>query len=978
MRPLKLYLKGFTVYKKPQELDFSPLRFFVIQGRTGAGKTSLIDAITFALYGKVPRYGSQDAKKLVLTRGERELRVSLDFSVRGKNYRIERYYRTFPEESVVRVYEGGKRLNVKAREVEKWVEKISGIDYRTFTKVILLPQGEFDRFLKDTRERKNILINLIDLSELERVRELASETYRSLEGELKGLKTEIQSLGDLTPEKLSALQKELKEKEERAEHQRELLRKLEEELRLAEEKESLERELSETERKLSELLEREKHIEELKKKLEVSRRVAPYVPVAERIKDLETRRREEKLEKEKLEKELRLLEEELRAVQEKKEVLQKELEELEKKAGEKDGIKLTLGEIERLKGILRELNAFEEEKKELEGKLRALREREGELQERVSRGTGYVKEVREELEKVKKAFSEEEYLKLKSGEVLLKELEKRERVYSQKEEELEALRQNLSELTRKYEKTRQALEKVKRELEEKELLYHAHRVAQYLSPGDPCPVCGGTFSHSPISQVDDLQLSELQARKEKLEREERSLGTSLELTREKLRSLSGELEDLRREIGELKKAIPENLQTRLRELEKLRVKKKTLEEKLEKYTKRLEERKAELEKARENLTELEKRWERLLQSIEERKKSLKDFKEIHGWENLEEYENHLREKLRLLEERERGLQEQLAETEEHLKRILARKASLEGRLSTLRENLSYLEKEIKESYARLSRIYELAKSPQEVISLYLGDRERELEREIKEYEKTLQTLTSRKQELQEKLKSLGEVRNLSAVRREYEEAMGLFEELTRRVGELRKEIESVRELLSRREELIRRTKEIEEKMRIYNTLRNDLKGDRFQKFVADIMLVKVVDRASHYFNRFTGTYHLEVTKVEGYREKDIVVVDTTTGQRRPVSSLSGGETFLASLALAFGVSDVLAGSANLESLFIDEGFGSLDQDMRDRVSEILEAVKSNVSRMIGIISHIPDIAERFEQKVLVEKKGDFSEIRVVI
>ena len=206
MRPLKLELKGFTVYKHPQEIDFSKLKFFAIQGKTGAGKTSIIDAITFALYGKVPRYSNTDAKKLVLSRGSKELKVSLEFSVKGKKYKVERFYRTFPEEYIVRVYEDGRRINVKIREVEKWVEKISGIDYKTFTKVILLPQGEFDKFLKEGSERRKILISLIGLEEIEKIRSLASETFRELEGKREILKKEYSLLKDYSEEKKENLE----------------------------------------------------------------------------------------------------------------------------------------------------------------------------------------------------------------------------------------------------------------------------------------------------------------------------------------------------------------------------------------------------------------------------------------------------------------------------------------------------------------------------------------------------------------------------------------------------------------------------------------------------------------------------------------------------------------------------------------------------------------------------------------------------
>ncbi len=86
---------------------------------------------------------------------------------------------------------------------------------------------------------------------------------------------------------------------------------------------------------------------------------------------------------------------------------------------------------------------------------------------------------------------------------------------------------------------------------------------------------------------------------------------------------------------------------------------------------------------------------------------------------------------------------------------------------------------------------------------------------------------------------------------------------------------------------------------------------------------------------------------------------------------------MASLSLALGVSDVLSSQANLESLFIDEGFGSLDDETRERVSEILEVVRININRMVGIISHLPDLAERFHQRIVVRRHGDHSTVEVI-
>ena len=198
----------------------------------------------------------------------------------------------------------------------------------------------------------------------------------------------------------------------------------------------------------------------------------------------------------------------------------------------------------------------------------------------------------------------------------------------------------------------------------------------------------------------------------------------------------------------------------------------------------------------------------------------------------------------------------------------------------------------------------------------------------------------------------------------------------RRAGELEREIQHVEEKLKRKEEIEKELKELEERLYVYNVIRTDFRSDRFVKYLSDIMLRRIIDRASEYLEKFTGTYSFELAKTTGSKDKDLVILDRSTGQARPVSSLSGGETFLASLSLAFSVSDILSGNANLESLFIDEGFGSLDQEMRERVSEILETIKTNVNKMVGIISHIPDLAERFEQRIVVEKFGDSSEVRV--
>ncbi|AAC07092.1 exonuclease subunit SbcC [Aquifex aeolicus] len=977
MRPLKLEVKGFTVYKKPQVIDFTPLKFFVIQGKTGAGKTSIIDAITYALYGKVPRYGASVATKYVLSRGEKELKVALDFSLRGRNYRVERYYREFPEDSQVRVYEEGRRLNIKANEVEKWLFKISGLDYKTFTKVILLPQGEFDRFLKESSERKKILINLLGLEELEKVRQLASETFKNLEGKREALKKEYELLKDYTPTKKEVLEKTLKNLEEELKELKETEEKLRQELKKAEEKDSLERELSQVVTKLKELENLEKEVEKLREKLEFSRKVAPYVPIAKRIEEIDKKLTELKVRKNKLTKELAVLKDELSFAQEELNRIEAEKEKFKEEKEREKELEHRLKKLQEIKEILKELSQLSSSLKEKEREYEQAKQEFEDLSERVEKGKKLVAETEEKLEKIKELFSEEEYTSLKMKERLLVELQRKLKELKEKEGQLENLTQKYKEKKKVHEKVLNELKELERELKERELHYHAHMVASYLSPGDTCPVCGGIYRGKALENVDAEGISELKHAKELKEKEEREIDTTLKLYAQKINSLKEEMEKLRNEVEELRKEIPENLKERIKKLEELRIEKEKLEHKLNKYRKALEDRQKQKEEAQAKLHKAQTELELLKEKIREKSRLVKEFKELYRVERLEDYEESLKEEINYINSKLQEIEEKEKKLRKHFEELSSRKSKLEGELSALNESINSLEEERKEKLKELANIYEVAKSPREVVELYLGDKEAELERKIKEFEESFQSLKLKKSEIEEKLKEYEGIRELSDIKGEYESVKTQLEEKHKKLGEVKRELEHLGERLKRKEELQKEISELEKKLEVYRVISNDFRGDRFQKYVSEIMLQKVVDRASEYFYKFTGNYFFELERATKGRDKDIVVVESSTSQRRPVSSLSGGETFLASLSFAFAVSDLLSGSANLESLFIDEGFGSLDQDMRERVSEILEAIKTNVNKMIGIVSHIPDFAERFTERIVVEKKGDYSEVRVI-
>lgn len=171
MRPLKLTLEGFTSFRERATLDFGELDLFAITGPTGAGKSSIVDALVFALYGQVPRV-SKEYRQL-LSHGAERMSVQLDFLAGGASYRVTRTLRQGGGSQVrlERLGDGGSEpLADRVREIEAEVGRVLGLDYDAFTRSVVLPQGQFDAFLKGKpEERRKILVALLGLGVYEQM-----------------------------------------------------------------------------------------------------------------------------------------------------------------------------------------------------------------------------------------------------------------------------------------------------------------------------------------------------------------------------------------------------------------------------------------------------------------------------------------------------------------------------------------------------------------------------------------------------------------------------------------------------------------------------------------------------------------------------------------------------------------------------------------------------------------------------------------
>jgi exonuclease SbcC len=219
VRPIRLEVEGFTSFREKQSIDFSGLDLFAITGPTGSGKSSLIDALVFALYGQVPRVG--DDYKQLISHGAERLNVLLEFEV-GRSrlrYRVARTARPAgaSKQRLERV-EGAEAqpLADKAREIRSHIEQILGLDYDGFTRAVVLPQGQFDEFLKgEPKERRKILVSLLNLGIYDAVQRLANQKNADARKETAFIAEQLErDFADATRETLEERGGELAKAEE--------------------------------------------------------------------------------------------------------------------------------------------------------------------------------------------------------------------------------------------------------------------------------------------------------------------------------------------------------------------------------------------------------------------------------------------------------------------------------------------------------------------------------------------------------------------------------------------------------------------------------------------------------------------------------------------------------------------------------------------------------------------------------------------
>jgi exonuclease SbcC len=1039
MRPIRLSMQAFGPYAGEEVVDFRELEgrsFFLIHGPTGSGKTAILDAISFALYGKTSgaeRDGG-DMRSHYADDGTPTV-VVFDFTVGQRKYRVQRSpsYEVAGRKTPIGpdatlwdmtgVDDGdgvgceGRVIETGVRAVTARVEETLGFQADQFRQVVLLPQGQFRQALTaDSAERREIMEILFGTERYRQIEAALKEEARSLQSRLEQgrdrrdtllKQADAESVAELQESHEEACNKmaEAREAEKAA---KDAAKKAAQALEVGKKNAEKLEEAADAAVALAELKAREEEIAAKRAELDAARRALScasaeglYVVAKEMAKEAEKEAASaaRKLtEAEELAREAgeKLDEEKSPARAEERERAAKEVIHLESLKDKVDAIDEARGKAVEASIVVK---SADEQAKEAAGKKK---EADTEL-----------KEARDLLELTRKEASELPRWEaaVKEARQTLKRLQEREELEAEQAKKQEAANKAADAAEAAESRLAKAKEDSER-LQDSWMSSQAAALAMSLTPGLPCPVCGSLDHPKPACRTIGKE-------------EDREDTHDRVPSQNEIAEARSRVESLEEECGRVRKVAADaaqSLATTKGRLEALEMDVEIEEgESLADLILRLRDDAAQAVVHAEKAAEAEEQAERLEQQIVDLEQRLSDLEEeLRVAEKARsEAEAKLAAAKAKVEEREAGVPVELR-APDALERALANAKDIRD---SLRRKLEEAEKAV----TAREQASAVARSERQAANRAADESGRTRDRRLREFEAKVATAgfgdleayeASKRQEsqvsaLERAIDDYGRQLHAAKVRLERagEAAAGVeepdleaLESEAKRLSQasvdavatraqLESEAEARKRLLGVLDELLREMADLEEQYSVAARIADVASGRKpnklgmnFETFILASMLDKVAEAATRRLQVMSkGRYSLRRTldrrTARSAGGLGLEVFDMYTGRERSVTTLSGGEGFMASLSLALGLADVVqsyAGGIHLDTMFIDEGFGALDPESLDLALDTLINLQRDSGRLVGVISHVPELEERIDARLEVNMTETGSTTRFVV
>ncbi len=1011
MIPIQLTLEGLYSYQERQKIDFENLTqagLFGIFGSVGSGKSSILEAISFALYGETERLNSRDKRAYnMMNLKSNKSYIEFDFiNFENKKFRATREFKRNSKN-----FEDVKTPTVTFYEWknENWIplehsnaEKLIGLSYANFKRTIIIPQGQFKEFLElGATDRTNMMKEIFSLQrfDLQNNVSILNAKNRSeldqLEGQLKGFE-------EVNEEQISAQKEHLKLEQQKFDEANKTFKKTEEKyLKLKGLKEDFEV-FNHKKNEFEKLSHQKTEIDILEAKTELFDKIFRiFTPLIS--------------EKNKLAKEIS-------EQQKSKEIQHKIVQETEIRF---ENIKIKLSAIQ---PQYEALNQSKIQENDL-GLILQMQRFSGEietLKERTKKGSEKVKEVEKNQkliqQKVEEFSKNAELLKPKKldSSLLLhvgnwfsekKKLTETKQIQSEKantkkaeikriSEELkpfninpETFRNDFKTQIENLENQKKVLSDKRNQLEVQQKLAH---FANELHDGESCPLCGA-LEHPNIVEFNDVnsELNEIQKKIEQIEiQKDQIQKQSLEIEKilDRKKIFEEQLKSEEESLKQIQINIEEHLKNfnwkefnaeNLNDFEEKRQQSFTIEKQIDELNQQIGLEQKNLEKERENLDNYNKALEKF--KLDEAKKE-EQIKTNEANLKLLSWLDYEKKPIAETEEIYNKLSQSNRETEENYQKLNKEKEEISPKLAEqktianqLEKRISELEKEISENKNLIKKAlseqeFNTLEEIQEILVLEINVQE--TRNKIQQFRITFEILKNSILELEAKLKDLSfdqeEFLTLENQLKSFENDLKTANDS---VVKIATEIERLEKEFKKKENLLKDLAHLQKRSDNLKIMTNLFKGAGFVQYISSIYLRQLCDHANVRFHRMTRN-QLSLQLNENH---DFEIIDyLNEGRSRSVKTLSGGQSFQVSLSLALALAESVQTHAQSEKnfFFIDEGFGTQDLESVNIVFETLMNLQKE-NRIVGIISHVEELKEKIPVSLNItkdEERGSLIEI----
>ncbi|SFV61711.1 Exonuclease SbcC [hydrothermal vent metagenome] len=1002
MKILKLKIKNINSLKGENEIDFSQAHFqnriFAITGATGAGKSTLLDAITLALYAQTTRL-KQNTDGFI-TKQCSDSFCEVCFEIAEQKYRSRFSQEQKETETIysMQLYQDDELLSEGIPLVTQKIRELIGLDFKQFSQSIILSQGLFDRFLKaEAKDRVSFLERVMDTKVYATISKKVFQRAEEESKKLDRIRISTANTICLEPNERKEIEQKrgLLEREKKSINLDKIIYMLNQKIafdKLSNQSENYKKELERLQNILSkrQTEETEYHdslalLAEEKRKVEQAKLFDREIAFTEKnFKTLEQEIEKNQQELSRVEQDIDDIETQLSKLNVEKILLRRDMQSFSNIEHLKQNYTLLsskFDELNRTQDELKELiseNIEELNDKPLYMTIDNLENRAKELYRQIQA---------ENIEKVEQQnlILEKQITKLRQKE----SLQKSQSEASLTKEKLKKQIDDFKARNSKLKAERDSLESVisqleeKKTLEEKILNYEKDRAR--LKDGEPCLLCGST--HHPLfsdkiepsktEQILDEKrelYQKLQKDSIEIEKEIVKLDTELKQIDKNMIKVKRELMTLHEVKGDIQK-LEEKQQTFAKELQNVRYQREELEtvkEKIETEKVKLNKMRVEIQR---NISHKRKKA-RLESQVKELSYYLIKSMRMYDVELNSHSISILNNKLKQYEEKYKHLKE----LNQEIHPIEGKRIQSNSKKEYIEENLTSLKKRssIQKCDLILIKQKRFALIEDESLSKYLDELEKKREKIQKRFDsynrlknqfshqKSIYFSAMEELESKQKLKLI----NLEAMEEQKRGMQNRLEEINQELGEIKNQLSMDNERIAKlkiEKQTLKEQEEIYQGWKMLNDLIGSVDGEKYQIFAQHLTLSTLVSIANGYLKKLNHRYTLSIKDTHSL---ELEVIDLFhLKSKRGVNTLSGGESFIVSLALSLALLELHSDQIEINTLFLDEGFETLDEESLKMVISTLKNLESR-GKIIGIISHVPLLKEQIKTQIKIDKMGD--------